>query len=73
MTSQNPLSSPNPWTQVAEGYVTDTKPLFGQYCQRALELVGFDGTGKVLGVGIVRARAKFLLIDTEIMYSPGHQ
>lgn len=73
MTSQNPLSSPTPWTQVAEGYITDTKPLFRQYCQRVLELAGFDGTCKVLDVGIVGVRAKFLLIDTEIMYSPGQQ
>ena len=48
--SNNPLSAPEPWTLVAEGYVTDTQPVFAQYCRRALELVGYQGGGKVLDV-----------------------
>jgi len=50
MTSQNPMSTPVPWSMVAEGYVTDTKPLFGQYCARAIELSGFNDGEKVLDV-----------------------
>jgi ubiquinone/menaquinone biosynthesis C-methylase UbiE len=50
MTGNNPMSAPEPWTMVAEGYVTDTKPLFEQYCRKAIEQVGFDGSGKVLDV-----------------------
>ena len=50
MTNKNPMSAPEPWTMVAEGYVTDTKPLFEQYCRKAMEQVGFDGNGKVLDV-----------------------
>ena len=45
MTNKNPMSAPEPWTMVAEGYVTDTKPLFEQYCRKAMEQVGFDGNG----------------------------
>jgi len=50
MSNKNPMSSPEPWTLVAEGYVTDTQPAFEQYCRKALELVGFKGSGKVLDV-----------------------
>lgn len=48
--NSNPLSAPEPWTRVAEGYVTDTQPVFAQYCRRALDLVGYRGGGKVLDV-----------------------
>jgi len=74
--NNNPLSAPEPWTLVAEGYVTDTQPVFEQYCRKALELVGFDGSGKVLDVAcgpgtlsllIHRAAAEIHAID----FSPG--
>lgn len=76
MTNNNPLSAPEPWTQVAKGYVTDTQPVFEQYCRKALELVGYDGTGKVLDVAcgpgtlsllIHREAAEIHAID----FSPG--
>jgi len=50
MTNKNPMSNPEPWTQVAEGYVTDTQPVFAQYCRAAMEQVGYRGGGKVLDV-----------------------
>ena len=50
MSTQNPMSAPEPWTLVAEGYVTDTQPAFAQYCRQALERAGFNGSGKVLDV-----------------------
>lgn len=50
MNDRNPLSTPEPWTLVAEGYVTDTQPAFEQYCRKALEAAGFEARGKVLDV-----------------------
>ena len=50
MSNKNPMSAPEPWTLVAEGYVTDTQPVFEQYCRKALALVGYKGSGKVLDV-----------------------
>jgi ubiquinone/menaquinone biosynthesis C-methylase UbiE len=50
MSNNNPMSMPEPWTLVAEGYVTDTQPVFEQYCREALRLAGFNGSGKVLDV-----------------------
>ena len=50
MTDANPMSTPEPWSMVSEGYVTDTSPLFEQYCKEALRLTGFEGNGKVLDV-----------------------
>lgn len=50
MTNTNPMSAPEPWSLVSAGYVTDTKPLFEQYCNEALRLSGYDGTGKILDV-----------------------
>jgi ubiquinone/menaquinone biosynthesis C-methylase UbiE len=50
MTNGNPMSAPEPWTLVAEGYVAETQPAFAQYCRKALELVGYDGSGRVLDV-----------------------
>lgn len=50
MASHNPMSTPDPWTLVSGGYVTDTKPMFEQYCREALRLSGFDGSGKMLDV-----------------------
>jgi len=76
MTSKNPMSTPEPWTLVAEGYVTDTQPVFAQYCRRALELAGFDGSGKVLDVACGPGTLS-LLIQAETMdihaidFSPG--
>ena len=50
MSNNNPMSTPEPWTQVAEGYVTNTQPVFEQYCRKALLQAGFNGSGKVLDV-----------------------
>lgn len=50
MSSTNPMSTPEPWTLVAEGYVTDTKPAFEQYCRVALQQAGYEKGGKVLDV-----------------------
>jgi len=50
MSTQNPMSTPEPWTLVSSGYVTDTQPLFEQYCREALRCSGFSGTGAVLDV-----------------------
>lgn len=44
----NPMSTPDPWSLVSEGYVTETQPLFEQFCHETLRLSGFDGKGKVL-------------------------
>jgi len=48
MSNTNPMSSPDPWTLVAEGYVIETQPAFEQYCRAALQQAGFDGGGSVL-------------------------
>ncbi|MBE0613281.1 MAG: class I SAM-dependent methyltransferase [Burkholderiales bacterium] len=50
MPSQNPMSMPEPWSLVAEGYVTESQPAFAQYCREALEVAGFKGAGTVLDV-----------------------
>jgi len=42
MSNQNPMSTPEPWTLFAEGYVTDTQPVCAQYCRKAVKLVGFQ-------------------------------
>jgi ubiquinone/menaquinone biosynthesis C-methylase UbiE len=76
MSSKNPMSAPEPWTLVAEGYVTDTQPVFEQYCRKALELVGYQGSGKVLDVACGPGTLS-LLIQREageihgIDFSPG--
>lgn len=48
MTESNPMSAPEPWSMVSEGYVTETKPPFEQFCKEVLRLTGFNGSGKVL-------------------------
>lgn len=48
--SINPLSLSGPWTLVAEGYQAETVPAFRQYCEKALELVGYQPGGKVIDV-----------------------
>lgn len=50
MTNKNPMSTPEPWSLVAEGYVTETQPAFAQFCRAALERVDYRGKGKVLDV-----------------------
>ena len=67
---------PEPWTQVAEGYVTETQPLFEQYCRKALELAGFTSDGKVLDVACGPGTLSLLIYkDAEeihgIDFSPG--
>lgn len=48
--SINPLSLSGPWTHVAEGYQAETVPAFRQYCQKALELIGYQPGGNVIDV-----------------------
>lgn len=50
MSSENPMSRPDPWSLVAEGYVTDTRPVFGQYCEEAVKLSGLSHADRVLDV-----------------------
>lgn len=50
MTNKNPMSTPEPWTLVAEGYVTETQPVFEQYCRKALEVADFRTADTVLDV-----------------------
>ncbi|MEW5757719.1 MAG: class I SAM-dependent methyltransferase [Pseudomonadota bacterium] len=50
MTDKNPMSTPEPWTLVAEGYVTETQPVFAQYCRKALEVADFCNADNVLDV-----------------------
>ena len=50
MSTSNPMSTPEPWTLVSSGYVTDTQPLFEQYCHEALRCSGYNGQGTVLDV-----------------------
>jgi ubiquinone/menaquinone biosynthesis C-methylase UbiE len=70
------MSGPEPWTLVAEGYVTETQPVFGQYCYKALELVGFDGAGKLLDVACGPGTLSLLIHERTddiqaIDFSPG--
>lgn len=50
MANKNPMSTPEPWTMVAEGYATDTQPVFEQYCRKALEISQFSSAEKILDV-----------------------
>ena len=63
MTTQNPMSSPDPWNMVAEGYVTDTRPIFEQYCHKAIELSGLEAGDKVLDVACGPGTMSLLLKD----------
>jgi len=74
--NNNPMSTPEPWTLVADGYVTDTQPLFEQYCRKALLQAGFNGSGKVLDVACGPGTLSLLICqDAEeihgIDFSPG--
>lgn len=64
MSSQNPMSRPEPWNLVAEGYVTDAKPIFGQYCQKAIELAGVEPGDKVIDVACGPGTMSLLLQDS---------
>jgi ubiquinone/menaquinone biosynthesis C-methylase UbiE len=68
MSRPNPISRPEPWTLVTEEYVTDTQPVFAQYCRKVLELSGLDDTGKVLDVACGPGTLSLLIHDqaTEI-------
>lgn len=46
----NPMSQSEPWTLVAQGYQSDTVPMFRQYCRRALELVDYAPGKSVIDV-----------------------
>jgi len=76
MSRINPMSTPEPWTLVSEGYVTDTQPMFAQYCRQALTQSGYDGSGTVLDVACGPGTLS-LLIQPEaqaihaIDFSPG--
>lgn len=50
MSNTNPMAVADTWSLVSGGYVTDTKPLFEQYCREALKCCGYDGRGDVLDV-----------------------
>lgn len=63
MTTQNPMSRPDPWNLVAEGYVTDTKPIFGQYCQKAIELAGLSPGDRVIDVACGPGTMSLLVRD----------
>jgi len=74
--SSNPMSTPQPWSLVAEGYVTDTQPAFTPYCRRALELAGYRPGGRVLDVACGPGTLSLLIHDTAkeidaIDFSPG--
>jgi SAM-dependent methyltransferase len=62
--SQNPLSSSEPWSLVAEGYQTETVPAFRQYCEKAVELVGYQPGGRVLDVACGPGTLSLLLADS---------
>ena len=63
MTTQNPMSSPDPWNMVAEGYVTDTRPIFEQYCHKAIELSGLESGDRALDVACGPGTMSLLLKD----------
>lgn len=76
MSHANPMSTPDPWTLVAEGYVAVTQPVFEQYCRQTLEQVGFDGSGRVLDVACGPGTLSLLIHDAVeeihgIDFSPG--
>jgi len=50
MKNENPMSKPEPWTMVSNGYTVSTKPMFEQYCIEALRLAKFEENSKVLDV-----------------------
>lgn len=62
--SINPLSLSGPWTLVAEGYQAETVPAFRQYCEKALELVGYKSGGRVLDVACGPGTLSLLLADS---------
>ena len=63
MSSMNPMAIADTWSLVSSGYVTDTKPLFEQYCHEALGLCGYDGKGEVLDVACGPGTLSLLLQD----------
>jgi len=70
------MSTPEPWTLVAEGYVTETQPAFAQYCHAVLERVGYTGSGSVLDVACGPGTMSLLIQNTAdeihaIDFSPG--
>lgn len=62
--SINPLSLSDPWTHVAEGYQAETVPAFRQYCEKALELVGYQTGGKVIDVACGPGTMSIMLSGT---------
>lgn len=76
MSHGNPMSSPEPWSMVSSGYVTDTMPLFEQYCIEALRLSAFNSSGKVLDVACGPGTLSLLIHESAdqihaIDFSPG--
>jgi ubiquinone/menaquinone biosynthesis C-methylase UbiE len=62
--SINPLSLSGPWTLVAEGYQAGTVPAFRQYCQKAIDLVGYKPGGKVIDVACGPGTLSLMLADS---------
>lgn len=72
----NPLSQPDPWNLVAAGYQAETVPAFRQYCQKAIELVGYKPGGAVIDVACGPGTLSLMLADdaaeiTAIDFSAG--
>jgi len=61
--SETPLSQPEPWSLVARGYETDTMPVFYQFCERALELMGFHGCDRAIDVACGTGTMSFVIRD----------
>lgn len=76
MNQPNPMSMPEPWTLVAEGYAAETQPIFKQYCRAAMASAGFHRAEKVLDVACGPGTLSLLIHDKtsevhSIDFSPG--
>lgn len=74
--AMNPLSQPDPWSLVAAGYQAETVPAFRQYCQKAIELVGYKPGSAVIDVACGPGTLSLMLADdaariTAIDFSAG--
>lgn len=62
--AENPLSKPDPWSYVAEGYQAETVPAFRQYCQKAIELVGYQPGKSVIDIACGPGTLSLMLADS---------